>query len=105
MTEQQKLTLRFIREYIDQHGHSPAYRDISKGIGLKSVGQIRPILTQLQNLGKIRFIAGRHRSVEIVQPWEVRVKSILDRYDGGRIGPTEAIECVREIATATEAFQ
>ncbi|OAN76714.1 hypothetical protein A8B82_15070 [Sulfitobacter sp. EhC04] len=104
MTEQQKFALRFIREYIEKHGHSPAYRDISKGIGLKSVGQIRPILTQLQNLGKIRFIPGRHRSVELVSPMERDLARVIATYDDGLIDPIEAIEQVRTITIAAEAF-
>ena len=67
LTEQQSNLLSFIRSFTAQHGFSPSFEQMAAAIGLASKGNIHRLLTILEERGRIRRMAHRSRSIEIIE--------------------------------------
>lgn len=65
MTKRERQVLCFIRRYFDRFGWAPSYRDIGKGIGLQSVGDVHRYLHRLEALGFL-FLGGNPRQIQVV---------------------------------------
>lgn len=62
---QQKL-LEFIREFIDQHGYGPSYREIMTGLGYKSVSTVAVHVDGVIAKGYLQKKGRSARSLELV---------------------------------------
>lgn len=65
MTKRQAQLLGFIKSYMAEQGFSPSYSEIALALGLGKSGIHRLVLA-LEAQGKIKRLAHRHRSVEVV---------------------------------------
>jgi SOS-response transcriptional repressor LexA len=73
MTPRERDLLDYVQAHRQQHGGvPPSYREIGRGIGIKSVGGVARILGQLEAKGFVRLTKGRKRSIEVltVEPSE-----------------------------------
>ena len=68
MSPRQAQTLAFIRDYIDEHGHSPTYEQIAAGIGRAHKGGAHGIVARLIKLGHLRSDGGGSRNLMIAVP-------------------------------------
>lgn len=66
MTKRQVQALKFIEKFIQEHGYSPSYREISEGIPLSSVSNAHNLVRALVDQGKIKKLDGRSRTIEVV---------------------------------------
>lgn len=58
----------FIRQYITENdGVSPSFREIMRGVGLKSVGHIAEIMDTLERARLLRRTRGRRRAIELAE--------------------------------------
>ena len=66
LTKKQTAVYDFIREFIEENGYSPSYRDIMNGLGLSSVSAVAEHVENLVALGALRKAPGAARSLEVV---------------------------------------
>lgn len=65
-TKKQHQTLQFIREFIDEHGYSPSYREIMRGCNYTSVATVALHVGNLIKRGHIIKRDKSARSLEVV---------------------------------------
>lgn len=68
LSESQQLTLNAVRQYIDQHGISPSFRDLMVVRKLASTSTIQAHFKHLQAAGAIDVRKGVPRSVRVLWP-------------------------------------
>ena len=67
MTRKQKAYLDFIVEWWKLYGHSPAYRDITEGLGISAVGNTHRIVKALEERGYLKIIPNRARAIYLTE--------------------------------------
>lgn len=70
-TKKQKLLLEFIGSFIAQHGYSPSYREIMRGMNYKSVSTVATHIDSLVARGHLVKRDNSARSLEPVKLVEV----------------------------------
>ena len=105
MTPRQSQALAFIKQFMAENQYSPSYREIAEAIGHQGQGRIRIIIGALRDAGHITFMDGQSRSIQLAKPITLCLSSVIDDYDAGRLEPRLAIERIRTITIAAEAFQ
>jgi SOS-response transcriptional repressor LexA len=65
-TKKQRELLNFIKEFIDQHGYSPSYREIMTGLNYNSVATVALHINNLMKRGHLRKRDHSARSLELV---------------------------------------
>jgi len=60
-------TQKFVEQYIDEHGYSPAVRDIEKGVGYVP-SLVKYYLDRLEELGHITRQPNIARSIRVIKP-------------------------------------
>lgn len=65
LTQSQRKTLAFIKEYFALHQQSPTAKEIADGIGITSRGVVYRYLLALKDAGLIDLVPGRHRNIRI----------------------------------------
>lgn len=60
MTEKDLITLNVIKNYIDQHGYSPSYREIGELLGISSTNSVWERMQRLYCLGLIETDTKEH---------------------------------------------
>jgi SOS-response transcriptional repressor LexA len=75
LTDQQKEALDFLKNYMRKHdGVAPSFQEIGDALGVKArSGSIFRLMVSLEDQGKIKRRARRHRAIEITD-WEVTPK-------------------------------
>ena len=68
LSESQQLTLNAVRQYIDQHGIPPSFRDVMVVRQLASTSTIQAHFKHLQAAGAIDVRDGVPRSVRVLWP-------------------------------------
>ena len=58
-------TFRFIKQFIEENGYAPVYREIIEGTGFKSLDTINNHLYKLKEEGKIDFVPEKARTIRI----------------------------------------
>ena len=71
-TKKQKELLRFIEEFITQHGYSPSYREIMTGLDYNSVATVALHVNNLISRGHLRKRDHSARSLEVVSMEDVQ---------------------------------
>lgn len=69
-TKKQRELLAFIEVFITQHGYSPSYREIMKGLNYTSVATVSLHVNNLIARGHLRKRDYSARSLEVVTPSE-----------------------------------
>lgn len=79
MTEKQRECLAFIAKYVGEHGKSPSMDDIMEALGLKSKSGIARLVDALEERGHIRRLRYRARSIQLIDPGEVKLSHEIFR--------------------------
>lgn len=69
-TKKQKELLTFIEQFITEHGYSPSYREIMKGLNYTSVATVALHVNSLLKRGHLRKRDHAARSLEVVMGGE-----------------------------------
>lgn len=78
-TKKQKELLEFIEKFIGEHGYSPSYREIMRGLNYTSVATVALHVGNLINRGHLRKRDNSARSLEIIsqkEPAKVAITEI-----------------------------
>lgn len=67
LTLAQQRALKFIRQFIAEHGYAPTVMEVATGIGIKSKGVAHRYILALEEAGKICLAHGRHRNIELAE--------------------------------------
>lgn len=67
-TKKQRELLNFIEVFIAEHGYSPSYREIMKGLNYTSVATVALHVNNLMKRGHLRKRDRSARSLEVVNP-------------------------------------
>lgn len=66
LTFQMARVVNFIAHYQRQHsGLSPTYREIARGIGKRSPGDVHRMLHRMAARGHVHFLPGQARSIQL----------------------------------------
>jgi repressor LexA len=57
--------LNFIKEFLDEQGYAPSYRDIARGVNLSSTSQVSQYIDDLVEEGKLVREPGIARSLRL----------------------------------------
>jgi len=66
MTKRQKQVLDFILNFWEEHGYSPSYEDICKGLSISSKSNVHRIVYCLVNRGFLKNQPNKSRSLLVV---------------------------------------
>ena len=66
LTKKQLAVLDFLRDFTDEKGYSPSYREIMSGLGLSSVSAVAEHIDNLISKGVLKKIPGAARSLEVL---------------------------------------
>ncbi len=66
MTKRQKQVFDFILKFWEEHGYSPSYEDIAKGVGIASKSNIHRLVYSLVNRGFLKNQPNKSRSLLVV---------------------------------------
>ena len=66
LTKKQLAVLDFLREYTEEKGCSPSYREIMAGLGLSSVSAVAEHIDNLIEKGVVQKNPGEARSLEVL---------------------------------------
>ncbi|UCF35675.1 MAG: transcriptional repressor LexA [Acidobacteriota bacterium] len=67
LTKRQNDILNFIRDYLAEHGYSPALEEIGHHFGIASLNGVYKHLKVLEERGFIRRLMNRARSIQLVE--------------------------------------
>jgi repressor LexA len=70
-TKKQRELLTFIEQFIGEHGYSPSYREIMKGLNYNSVATVALHVNNLIKRGHLQRRDRSARSLEVVEASEV----------------------------------
>jgi len=66
ITKKQKRMLDYVITFVDEHGYSPSYREIQRGLNYSSVATVAKHLDNLELAGLIKRKDNKSRSLEVV---------------------------------------
>ncbi len=66
VTRRQKEVLDFIGNFVEQHGYSPSFEEIARGLSLKSLATVHKHVTNLQTKGALQRGHNRSRSIDVL---------------------------------------
>lgn len=66
LTKKQLAVLDFIKDFTDENGVSPSYREIMEGLGLSSVSAVAEHIDNLVSKGALLKTPGEARSLEVL---------------------------------------
>lgn len=97
LTKRQNDILKFIKEYMVDHGYPPTIREIGKALDISSPATIHAHLQNLEKKGVIRKLESKNRALELLVENEYANKNelVIDVPLLGKItagSPIEAIE-------------
>lgn len=67
LTNQQRTVFSFIKQYLNENGYAPLYREIRDGADLTNVGLVYKNLEALQKKGYIRKEENSKRGIELTE--------------------------------------
>lgn len=70
LTPKEKEILNYIKDYQQEYYLSPSFREIMKGVGLKSTSNVDRYLYNLSKKSFIYLEEGKHRSIKIIKELE-----------------------------------
>lgn len=86
-TKKQRELLGFIDTFTIEHGYSPSYREIMKGLGYTSVATVALHVNSLVNRGHLRKRGRSARSLEVRE-----IGSLVEKEGGGEKWLVDRIE-------------
>lgn len=65
MTETESKAYNFIIDYIKENGFAPTYREVGKGIGIKSTDHVQKVIWSLDSKERIKVKQGQPRAIKV----------------------------------------
>jgi len=101
LTKRQKEVLDFIADFVDEHGYSPSYEELARGLNLASLATVHKHIQGLEARNYLRRSFNQSRSIEVApkyiserkkakQPMAPTRVPLAGRIAAGK--PVEAIE-------------
>lgn len=104
ITRRQKEVYDFVADFVQQHGYSPSFEEIGRGLGLNSLATVHKHVSNLEKKGLVKRDYNRSRSIDLL-PMRGRPRQspggslpLLGRIAAGR--PIEAVENPETISLA-----
>ena len=66
LTKKQLAVLDYLKDFTEEKGYSPSYREIQAGLGLSSVSAVAEHIDNLVQKGVLRKVPGAARSLEVL---------------------------------------
>ena len=106
LTKRQRELYDFIAGFVQEHGYSPSFEEIGRGLQLNSLATVHKHITNLEKKGLLKRDYNRSRSIDLIPP-KGRMKQmlaplapaslpLLGRIAAGR--PVEALETPQTIS-------
>ena len=90
LSDSQRKTLSFIRQYVARYGYAPKLQEIAAGIGISSRGVVHRYIQALVQEGYLENISGKHRGLRLLDKGQTTGGiPLLGKIAAGR--PIEAI--------------
>jgi len=100
ITRRQKEVLDFLTNFVQQHGYSPSYEEIARGLDLSSLATVHKHITNLQTKGLLQRAHNRSRSIDVLPARSAKRAPdrlpLMGRVAAGQ--PIEAIETAESIS-------
>src|SRR5208283_2623360 len=68
VTRRQKQVYDFLAKFVDEHGYSPSFEEISEGLGLSSLATVHKHISNLEQKGLLKRDYNRSRSIDLLKP-------------------------------------
>lgn len=65
LTDQQRRVFRYVKQYINEEGYAPLYREIQQGVDLSNVGLVYKNLQALEKKGYIHKEQNTKRGIRL----------------------------------------
>src|ERR1700752_4082342 len=65
LTRRQKEVVEFIAKFVDEHGYSPSYEEIARGLDLASLATVHKHISALATKSYLKRGFNRSRSLEL----------------------------------------
>ena len=108
ITRRQREVYDFISRFVAEHGYSPSFEEIGKGLELTSLATVHKHVTNLEKKGLLTRDYNRSRSIDLLPP-KGRLKQAMSVNTGlvlpllGRIAAGQPIEAVENPETISLA--
>jgi repressor LexA len=66
LSEKQSELLDFIKQYANDHGFAPTFKEMMDGLNVRSKNTVSKHLESLEKAGMIRRLAGNARAIQIL---------------------------------------
>ncbi|MDH5485878.1 MAG: transcriptional repressor LexA [Gammaproteobacteria bacterium] len=66
ISDSQRKTLSFIRQYVARYGYAPKLQEIATGIGISSRGVVHRYIQALVQAGYLENLGGKHRGLRLL---------------------------------------
>lgn len=70
LTAKQKEILNVLKEFIEEKGYSPSFRELGKLANINSSATIAQHLVRLKDKGYVDYIPKLNRTIRITKEWE-----------------------------------
>ena len=70
LKESQKRVLKAIKDYIDENGYSPSFRELGKIANINSSATVQYHINKLKEKGYIDYIPNQRRTIRIIKEFE-----------------------------------
>src|SRR4029077_9781917 len=108
ITRKQREVYDYISRFVAEHGYSPSFDEIGKGLGLSSLATVHKHITNLEKKGLLTRDYNRSRSIDLLPP-KGRLKQAMSvntpvvRPRLGRIAAGQPIEAMQTSETISLA--
>jgi repressor LexA len=92
LTKRQKEVLDFIADFIEEHGYSPSYEELARGLKLASLATVHKHIEALESRNYLRRLFNQSRSIE------VSPKYVQERRKGRPAGSRSEVPLAGRIA-------
>ena len=108
-TKKQKELLKFIEQFIAEHGYSPSYREVMNGLSYTSVATVALHINSLIKRGHLRKRDHSARSLEVVkaddEPQKVTSNQVTEREEKWLVEKVEHAFQQLELATESDVAE
>src|SRR5260370_25135852 len=81
ITRRQREVYDFISRFVAEHGYSPSFEEIGKGLDLNSLATVHKHITNLEKKGLLTRDYNRSRSIDLIPP-NGRLKQSMSVHTG-----------------------
>jgi repressor LexA len=106
LTKRQKEVVEFIAKFVDEHGYSPSYDEIARGLNLASLATVHKHINALEAKNYLKKAFNQSRSVDVAPKYlleQRRLRGPVEVPLLGRIAAGQPLEAIETKATLSFA--